>query len=501
MAVIRSGPWAQRWGPISPAWGGAIARATSGSGCGRRWKEPTPGGRMPELEPAERDVSRLLRHMPTPKLDRFETEALAAYLASLRSAARGSSRGEGRCRDWIHRVVPGYRSRGCPAGRRQERLARRDVPRADAGGIRVPNGFAVTAEAYRALPASRRAGRRDRARSSPGLDTARTSPPWPSAAAVRERSWPHRCPTTSARDREAYANSAREVRAGSDVAVRSQRDRRGPARGELRRPAGVVPEHPRRAGAARRLPALLRLAVHRPGHLYRATRASTTSRSRLSVGVQKMVAPTWAPPGVLFTLDHRERLPGRGARSTAPTAWARAWSRARVDPDEFCVFKPTLRSGLPADPQATARAEGRGSWSTTRAGRGTPRSVPVPAEDATRLSLTRRRGARRWRAGAARSRSTTRRKAGRPTPMDIEWAQGRHDGRAVHPPGPARDGPRAAERRPSLEVFTLAATQGPSVLVTGRSVGEKIGAGRVRRRPGSSGPRRLPARRGAGPPT
>jgi hypothetical protein len=55
----------------------------------RRWlgppvEEPTQGGRMPKLEPAEREVSRLRRHMPTPKLDGFEAEALAAYLASLR---------------------------------------------------------------------------------------------------------------------------------------------------------------------------------------------------------------------------------------------------------------------------------------------------------------------------------------------------------------------------------------------------------------------------------
>jgi hypothetical protein len=42
------------------------------------------GERMPELEPAERDVGRLRRHMPTPRLNAFEAEALAAYLASLR---------------------------------------------------------------------------------------------------------------------------------------------------------------------------------------------------------------------------------------------------------------------------------------------------------------------------------------------------------------------------------------------------------------------------------
>jgi mono/diheme cytochrome c family protein len=55
----------------------------------RRWlgppaEEPPQGGRTRELEPAERDVSGLLRHMPTPRLNGFEADALAAYLASLK---------------------------------------------------------------------------------------------------------------------------------------------------------------------------------------------------------------------------------------------------------------------------------------------------------------------------------------------------------------------------------------------------------------------------------
>jgi mono/diheme cytochrome c family protein len=55
----------------------------------RRWlgppaEEPTQGRRMLELEPAERDVSLLPRHMPTPRLNGFEAEAVAAYLASLK---------------------------------------------------------------------------------------------------------------------------------------------------------------------------------------------------------------------------------------------------------------------------------------------------------------------------------------------------------------------------------------------------------------------------------
>jgi mono/diheme cytochrome c family protein len=47
-------------------------------------EEPTQGRRMPELEPVERDTSRLVRHMPTPRLNGSEAEALAAYLASLK---------------------------------------------------------------------------------------------------------------------------------------------------------------------------------------------------------------------------------------------------------------------------------------------------------------------------------------------------------------------------------------------------------------------------------
>jgi hypothetical protein len=55
----------------------------------RRWprppaKEPTQEGRMPELEPPDRDVRRLLGHVPPPTLIGSETGALAADLASLR---------------------------------------------------------------------------------------------------------------------------------------------------------------------------------------------------------------------------------------------------------------------------------------------------------------------------------------------------------------------------------------------------------------------------------
>jgi mono/diheme cytochrome c family protein len=46
-------------------------------------QEPTQGRRMHSLDPADRDLGRLLSHMPTPRLSESEAQALAAYLASL----------------------------------------------------------------------------------------------------------------------------------------------------------------------------------------------------------------------------------------------------------------------------------------------------------------------------------------------------------------------------------------------------------------------------------
>ncbi len=71
------------------------------------------------------------------------------------------------------------------------------------------------------------------------------------------------------------------VRRGGEPRRPELGDRRGPADGELRRPAGFVPQHQGRRESARHLPPLLRQPFHRSRDpLPRSTRASTTSRSR-----------------------------------------------------------------------------------------------------------------------------------------------------------------------------------------------------------------------------
>ena len=135
-----------------------------------------------------------------------------------------------------------------------------------AKGVRVPDGFATTADAYRRFlkangiePAMRsrilsyRSGER-RLRAT--------------GEAIRELFLDRSSPRTSPVSIRSHYRELGE-RAGQDrlsVAVRQQRHRRGPARRELCRPAGNVPEHRRGTGTPGRLPPLLRLAVHRPGH-------------------------------------------------------------------------------------------------------------------------------------------------------------------------------------------------------------------------------------------
>src|SRR5215470_19786185 len=67
--------------------------------------------------------------------------------------------------------------------------------------------------------------------------------------------------------------------------------------------------------------------------------------------------------------------------------------------------------------------------------------------------------------------------AGRPTPMDIEWAKDGEDGRLYIVQ--ARPETATSQRAPNaFEIYTLKGA-GP-VLATGRAVGEKIASGKVR---------------------
>ena len=244
-------------------------------------------------------------------------------------------------------------------------------------------------------------------------------------------------------------------------------------------PASRKPISTCRAIAAllRHLQALLRVALHRSRHLLsrgqglRSFQDRALDRRAAHGALRPRARPASCSPSI----------PKRGFRDAvlinAAYGLGENVVQGSVNPDEYYVFKPTLKTGLPADPAKDARAARNSSWSTT--------SV---AARWSRTCRCRRRTARRFAIGDDEILQLARwacliedhysAKRGQPVPMDMEWAKDGQHRRAVHRAGAARD--RAVAQRSSTRLETYRLKQRGTVLVTGRSVGEKIASGPVR---------------------
>ena len=97
--------------------------------------------------------------------------------------------------------------------------------------------------------------------------------------------------------------------------------------------------------------------------------------------------------------------------------------KGRVDPDEFLVFKPTLRQGCSILKRSVGSKQEKLVYAT-RGGRPT-RVLPVPPEERGQLSLNDDEVLTLARMGCLIEEHYSPR-AGQPRPMDIEWAK---DGR------------------------------------------------------------------------
>lgn len=194
----------------------------------------------------------------------------------------------------------------------------------------------------------------------------------------------------------------------------------------------------------------------------------------LSIGVQQMVRSDVGAAGVLFTIDTESGFPDVVLINSS-YGLGESVVKGRVDPDEFLVFKPTLTQGFRPILKRAVGAKQEKLIYATRGGRST-RSVPVLAEERARLSLSDDEVLTLARWGCLIEEHYAN-KAGRPQPMDIEWAKDGKTGElfilqarpeTVH----------ATARKATLDTYRLQ-EHGP-VLLKGKSVGEKIGAGPVR---------------------
>ncbi len=197
----------------------------------------------------------------------------------------------------------------------------------------------------------------------------------------------------------------------------------------------------------------------------------------LSVGVQKMVRSDVAPDGaagVIFTLDtesgFRDVVLINGSWGLGETV-----VQGRVNPDEFLIHKPTARAGY----RSLIRREASDKQLKLVAAEGGTkpvREVRVPRQDRRRLVLSDDEALQlaRWSIAVEDHYSN---RAGHPVPMDLEWAK---DGRTgelfILQARP--ETVYSQQTSPRIELFTLQSKG--DVLVRGKAVGNRVGAGPVR---------------------
>jgi pyruvate,water dikinase len=341
-------------------------------------------------------------------------------------------------------------------------------------GIRVPDGFAVTADGYRHF--LRGAGLEDQISAVlTGLDTRDLADLAERGRRIRELILASPLPADLRADiAAAYGELCRQYGPDAGVAVRSSATAEDLPGASF---AGQQESYLNICGER----ALLAAYQHCVASLftdraisYRVDTGFDHLAVALSVGVQQMVRSDLGAAGVLFTLDTES-----GFRDVVliNSAYGLGESvvKGRVDPDEFLVFKPTLKAGKRPILKRQVGAKQEKLVYAQRLNR-TTQIVPTPVEDRIRLSLTDDEvlTLARWGCLIEDHYSA---QAGRPTPMDVEWAK---DGRTgeLFIVQARPETVHAKSRTASTDVYEL--TQSGPVLLTGRSVGEKIGAGPVR---------------------
>ena len=135
----------------------------------------------------------------------------------------------------------------------------------------------------------------------------------------------------------------------------------------------------------------------------------------------KMVRSDLASSGIMFSLDTET-----GFRDVVLVSAAYGLGenvvQGSVDPDEFMVFKPTFARGNRSVLRRTLGSKKIKMVYVEGGTREATRNVPTPQADRDR-SASATRTCSRWPTTPSRSNATTPRKAGRPVPMDMEWAK------------------------------------------------------------------------------
>jgi pyruvate,water dikinase len=350
-------------------------------------------------------------------------------------------------------------------------------------GVRVPGGFAITAEAFRTH--LRDAGLEQWVyQRLDALDVSDTASLASIAAEIRARVAGSPLPAGMRADIMAAYRSLSGAAEGSaaEVAVRSS------ATAEDLPTASFAGQHETylNVRGEEALDTAVRACMASlftdRAIVYRAEHGFAHRSVALSVGVQRMVRSDIAPggcAGTMFTLDTETGFRGvvliDGAWGLGETV-----VQGRVNPDEFWVHKATARAGfrsviLKELGEKAVRLEHSGKGPS----QGGLREVSVPAADRARFVLTDDEVIALARWAMAVEEHYSRRSGGSPdsVPMDLEWAKDGRTGELFILQ--ARPETVHSQRTGAkLDIFRLKSKAPP--LLLGKSVGNRVGVGPVR---------------------
>ena len=341
-------------------------------------------------------------------------------------------------------------------------------------GVRVPDGFAVTAEAYREFLRTTGLDRKIRELLK-GLDANNAENLQQRGRAVREAILKEEIPEGIRNEIFAAYDRLSEGRAGGiDVAVRSSATAEDLPNASF---AGQqetflnVHGEPQLLDACRRCFASL---FTDRAISYREHQGFDHFQVALSIGVQRMVRSDLASSGVMFSIDTES---GFKDAVLINAAWGLGENvvQGAVNPDEFYVFKPTLAQGFkPILQKKTGSKEFKMVYDS--GGGKLVKNIPVSEAERSAfcigdediLTLA------RW---AVTIEEHYTQKKGSACPMDMEWAKDGITGELFIVQ--ARPETVQSQRDTTkLEVYSL--QEKGKVLIEGRSVGERIATGTVR---------------------
>ncbi len=188
----------------------------------------------------------------------------------------------------------------------------------------------------------------------------------------------------------------------------------------------------------------------------------------LSAGIQKMVRSDLASSGVMFTLDTESGFRD-AVLITSSYGLGEMVVQGAVNPDEFYVYKKALNQGRPA---ILKKNLGDKSVKMTYASSGAETVETIPVEDADRSCFSLNDDEIHELARIAVIIENHYQH-----PVDIEWAKDGHDQR-LYVVQARPETIQSQKQTHSLERFSL--KQRGDVLITGRAIGTRIGQGRAR---------------------